>query len=93
MTSADQSGTLLARNPERGAFAAGVAFARAVAPPGARIHHSGDRTAFIGRNGSPARPAALLGAAVTVALGVCVILVGTYPTPLIEAIRGLVGAG
>jgi N,N'-diacetylchitobiose phosphorylase len=65
VTSADRaSGALLARNPERGEFSAALTFARAVAPAGCRVHHSGDRTAFIGRNGSPARPAALLGAAV-----------------------------
>ena len=59
-TAIDPSGALLARNPGRGEFSAGVAFATAVVPAGARVRRSADRTAFIGRNGSPARPAALL---------------------------------
>ncbi|HSA79287.1 MAG TPA: hypothetical protein VLE23_00610, partial [Geminicoccaceae bacterium] len=58
----DGSGAILARNLKRGEFSDAVAFALAVAPEGARVHHTGDRTAFIGRNGSPARPAALTGA-------------------------------
>jgi cellobiose phosphorylase len=58
-----ETGALLARNPKRGEFSQGVAFAAAVAPAGATQHHTGDRTAFIGRNGSPAKPAALIGAA------------------------------
>ncbi len=63
-TSADaETGTLLARNPARGEFSNGVAFATAVAPAGATLHGTADRAAFIGWNGSPARPAALLGAA------------------------------
>jgi cyclic beta-1,2-glucan synthetase len=60
----DESGAILARNPKRGEFSDSVAFALAVAPEGARVHRTGDRTAFIGRNGSPARPAALIGARV-----------------------------
>jgi cyclic beta-1,2-glucan synthetase len=63
-TFADESGAILARNPKRGEFADGVAFALAVAPEGAPVYQTGDRTAFIGRNGSPARPAALIGAPV-----------------------------
>jgi N,N'-diacetylchitobiose phosphorylase len=54
------SGALLARNPARGEFSEGVAFAAAIVPAGARVHRTADRSAFIGRNGSPARPAALL---------------------------------
>ncbi len=54
------TGALLARNPKRGAFSEGVAFAAAVAPAGATVHRTADRTGFIGRNGSPARPAAVL---------------------------------
>ena len=57
------TGALLARNPKRGTFSKGVAFAATVAPTGAIHHRTADRTGFIGRNGSPARPAALLGAA------------------------------
>jgi N,N'-diacetylchitobiose phosphorylase len=62
-TASHEPGVLLARNPERGVYAGSVAFARAVAP-GARVHVCGDRTVFVGRNGSPARPAAVLHAAV-----------------------------
>ncbi len=57
-----ETGAILARNPDRGAFAQGVAFATAVVPAGAAVHRTADRAAFIGRNGSPARPAALLSA-------------------------------
>ncbi len=60
-----RSGALLARNPARDEmFAGALAFAAAVVPAGARVHHSADRTGFIGRNGSPARPAALAAATV-----------------------------
>jgi cyclic beta-1,2-glucan synthetase len=38
-----------------------VTFAAAVAPAGATLHGSGDRTSFLGRAGSPERPAALAG--------------------------------
>ncbi len=55
-----ESGALLARNPARGVFSQAVAFATALAPAGATVHRTADRTGFIGRNGSPARPAALL---------------------------------
>jgi len=55
-------GTLLARNPDSGEFADGVVFAAAAAPAGARVRFTADRTAFLGRNGSPAKPAALCGA-------------------------------
>jgi len=56
--------SLLAWNPYSGDFAAGVAFAAVVAPPGTEdIWFTADRAAFIGRNGSPERPAALLHAA------------------------------
>ncbi len=56
----EASGAMLAWNPCTGEFANGVTFAAAVmsADTGA-IHYTGDRTAFIGRSGSPARPAAL----------------------------------
>jgi cyclic beta-1,2-glucan synthetase len=57
-----KSGALLARNPESGDFADGVVFAAAVAPAGARVRFTADRTVFLGRNGSPARPAALCAA-------------------------------
>ncbi|HEX5447245.1 MAG TPA: glucoamylase family protein [Pirellulales bacterium] len=51
-----ESGALLARNPFGGDFAARVAFADVNRRP-----HSvtADRTEFLGRNGSPSRPAAL----------------------------------
>jgi N,N'-diacetylchitobiose phosphorylase len=59
-----ETGALLAENPKRGEFSDGVAFAAAVVPAGAQVHHTADRTAFIGRNGNPARPAALMSAPV-----------------------------
>jgi cellobiose phosphorylase len=40
-----------------------VTFAAAVTPPGGALHGTADRTAFLGRGGSPAHPAALAGAA------------------------------
>jgi cyclic beta-1,2-glucan synthetase len=54
------TGVLFARNGLADEFRDGVAFAAVVAPPGAQLHASGDRAAFIGRNGSPAAPRALL---------------------------------
>ncbi len=51
--------TLFARNARGGDFADGVVFAAAVAPEGAAHFASADRTAFLGRNTSPARPRAL----------------------------------
>src|SRR5207248_2053271 len=56
----EASGAMLAWNPCAGEFANGVTFAAAVMPADTgAIHYTGDRTAFIGRSGSPARPAAL----------------------------------
>ena len=55
------SGAVLARNPANGEFADGVVFAAAVTEGAVRV--TGDRTAFIGRNGTPADPAALTDAA------------------------------
>src|SRR5437867_4111198 len=52
---------VLARNPANGEFADGVVFAAAVTEGAVRV--AGDRTAFIGRNGTPADPAALTDAA------------------------------
>ena len=57
------SGALLAVNPQNGDFTDGVVFAAAVAPKGARTRHTGDRAAFVGRNGSVGRPAAVCEAA------------------------------
>ncbi|MFN8546009.1 MAG: glycosyl transferase [Candidatus Binatia bacterium] len=54
---------LLARNPTGDEFADGVTFAAAVPPAGAGpITCTADRTGFLGRNGSPADPAAVRGA-------------------------------
>ncbi|MFL6332477.1 MAG: GH36-type glycosyl hydrolase domain-containing protein [Pyrinomonadaceae bacterium] len=51
-----QSGAVFARNPYNNEFAARIAFA-AVSEP--ESTHTCDRKEFLGRNGSPARPAAL----------------------------------
>ena len=54
------SGALLARNRVGAEFADGVVFAAAVAPAATGpVGYTADRTAFIGRNGDPAAPAAL----------------------------------
>jgi len=56
----EAAGAILARNRMGGEHASRVAFAAVVAPEGVRlVRHSGDRESFIGRRGSPARPAAL----------------------------------
>src|SRR5437870_5738141 len=55
------SGAVLATNPANGEFADGVVFAAAVTEGAVRV--TADRTAFIGRNGTPADPAALTDAA------------------------------
>jgi cellobiose phosphorylase len=58
------SGALLARNRLSRDFSDGIAFVAAAAPEGTEaMHYTGDRTAFIGRNGRPDVPAALLGRA------------------------------
>jgi Cellobiose phosphorylase len=58
-----ETGAILAMNRYRGEFAERVAFSAVVAPEGAQgVHFTGDRTAFLGRNGSPQRPAAVSGA-------------------------------
>jgi cyclic beta-1,2-glucan synthetase len=54
------SGAVFARNRFRGVFSDGICFASGFASSGAEaIHVTADREAFIGRNGSMARPAAL----------------------------------
>ncbi len=53
------SGALLARNPRSKDFAAGVTFAAVVAPARGSPSFTADRTAFLGRNGSIAAPAAV----------------------------------
>jgi cyclic beta-1,2-glucan synthetase len=53
------SKVLLARNPLAGEFSESTAFAAAVAPTSQSVHVTCDRSSFIGRNGSPERPAAL----------------------------------
>jgi cellobiose phosphorylase len=57
----DDVQAIVARNPLNNEFSDAVVFAAAVAPTPVRF--TGDRTAFIGRNGSPSAPAALRGAA------------------------------
>ena len=51
-----ESGAIFARNPYNNEFAARVAFAAASTP---KITFTCDRKEFLGRNGAPARPAAL----------------------------------
>lgn len=55
------TGALLARNRLADEFGDGVAFAAVHAPAGAAVSGSTDRTAFLGRNGSPRAPLALQG--------------------------------
>ena len=56
----DESGAILATNPQRGEFAERVTFAALVAPPGVGdVSATADRTALLGRTGSVADPAAL----------------------------------
>jgi cellobiose phosphorylase len=55
-----ESGLLLARRGAAGPFAGVTAYAGVVPPVGASpVSHTGDRAAFLGRWGSPARPAML----------------------------------
>jgi cellobiose phosphorylase len=59
-----ESTVLCARNPLNGDFAGAIVFAAAVAPDAVRpVHVTGDRTAFLGRHGTPGDPAALHDAA------------------------------
>jgi cyclic beta-1,2-glucan synthetase len=59
-----ESGAFCARNPLNGDFAGAIVFAAAVTPDAVHpVHATGDRTAFLGRHGSPADPAALRDAA------------------------------
>jgi cyclic beta-1,2-glucan synthetase len=54
----DASKVLLARNPMSGEFADGVVFSAVIEPPQARsVYTTCDRESFIGRGGSPSRPA------------------------------------
>ncbi|MGH6944229.1 MAG: GH36-type glycosyl hydrolase domain-containing protein, partial [Geminicoccaceae bacterium] len=56
-----KTGMLLASNPLRGEFSDRVAFTAAIpGREGDGVHFTADRASFIGRNGSPARPAALM---------------------------------
>ena len=60
----DASGALFATNPARGEFSDRTTFARLVVPAAAGpVSATGDRTAFLGRTGSVADPAALHSAA------------------------------
>jgi len=59
-----ESGAILGRNRTNFEFRDGVMFAAAVTPQGAAVHCSADRETFIGREGSPAAPAALCRASV-----------------------------
>src|SRR5207248_11503487 len=53
--------TLFARNRLNDEFADAVVFAAAVTPLGSATRFSADRTAFLGRHGSPAAPAVVAG--------------------------------
>ncbi len=52
-----ETGVLLARNPSAQEFARSIVFAAAI--PDRAVHVTADRTQFLGRNGTVARPAAL----------------------------------
>jgi N,N'-diacetylchitobiose phosphorylase len=54
---------LLARNPEAGAFADGIAFAAPVVARAETMHYSGDRASFLGPYGALERPRAIMHAA------------------------------
>jgi cellobiose phosphorylase len=55
-----ETGAILARNPLNNEFSNRVVFVAAVVPADTTgVSFTGDRTAFIGRNGAPDRPAAL----------------------------------
>jgi cellobiose phosphorylase len=64
------TGAVLARNGVRDDSADGIAFAAAVAPEGAEVQASADRTAFLGRHGSPAAPAAVAAGRLEPAAGI-----------------------
>ena len=53
------SDALFARNRANGEFAHAIVFAAAAAPPDATTRFTGDRTAFLGRHGSPVAPRAI----------------------------------
>jgi cyclic beta-1,2-glucan synthetase len=63
------TGALIARNRLADEFGDGEVFAAVHAPAAAAVSGSSDRTAFLGRNGSPAAPAALQGGALDGAVG------------------------